>query len=217
MDINKINIDEAYDSPPIWYDIRGLFILWFSYRSSLIKQIKFFSYFKPDSSHLEVAIGSGSLFQIIYYWIKITSRLPNRIVGFDYAPAMLEGARKKFEGNKKIELIVADATNLPFRDESFDTINVSNSLHCIPNYQKAIQEAARVLKPKGVMSLNALIIPEGRLQSIALKINQWGIKKGILQRAFEVHEVLKSLELASFEVVEKFKDGNCLYVRAQKK
>jgi len=163
-----------------------------------------------------VAIGSGSLFQIIFYWLKLTKSLPAKIVGFDYAPTMLNGARKKFKKQYQIELHVADATNLPFESSSFDTVNIANSLHCIPNFQKSISEAARILKPNGVLSLNALLVPSGRNKELATRINTWGIKKGILQRPFKEDEVLESIKSVELTILEKFNDGNCLYLRAQK-
>ncbi len=41
--LEKISIDEAYDSEPWCYDARGLLILTFAYRSTLPVQIKFFA------------------------------------------------------------------------------------------------------------------------------------------------------------------------------
>lgn len=49
----------------------------------------------------------------------------------------------------KARLFVADAENLPFKDNTFDFIYSWGVLHHTPNYQKAIREIHRVLKPDG--------------------------------------------------------------------
>lgn len=213
---SKINVDEAYDSPPIWYDIRGLFILWVTYKSTLRKQVVFFSQFEKNHRHLEVAIGSGSLFRIIYCWSFIKRKFPTSVIGFDYAPSMLAGALKKFKGNKTIQLEVADATYLPYESESFDSVHLANAVHCIPDYPKALTEIYRVLKDDGVFRVNVLLPPQGFLKSISNRVNQWGIRKGILQGPIESTEFIEHLQKLNFKRIENFRQGNCLYVKARK-
>ncbi len=41
-DESLAKIEKAYDSPPLWYDIRGFFVLTFAYRSTLWAQIALF-------------------------------------------------------------------------------------------------------------------------------------------------------------------------------
>lgn len=45
----------------------------------------------------------------------------------------------------------ADATDLPYEDESFDAIVIANALHIMPNPEWAIREMKRVLKSDGVI------------------------------------------------------------------
>jgi ubiquinone/menaquinone biosynthesis C-methylase UbiE len=52
--------------------------------------------------------------------------------------------------NKYKKLVTADARYLPFKDKSFSTIVSISVLEHIPNMQKAIKEAYRVLKPGGI-------------------------------------------------------------------
>lgn len=47
------------------------------------------------------------------------------------------------------DLMVADAENLPFKDNFFDLVYSSGVLHHTPNTHNAINEIYRVLKPKG--------------------------------------------------------------------
>ena len=71
--------------------------------------------------------------------------------GIDLTPQMIEAAKaKNMEG---VELIVGDCENLPFADESFDTVICSQSFHHYPNVQNFFNSVYRVLKPNGRLIL----------------------------------------------------------------
>ncbi|MFQ6083608.1 MAG: class I SAM-dependent methyltransferase [Candidatus Aminicenantia bacterium] len=61
---------------------------------------------------------------------------------------------------------VADATDLPFSENSFDAVFAFGILHHIENWQKAISEIYRVLKPGGYFSFEEFFF-----KSRILKIN----------------------------------------------
>lgn len=73
--------------------------------------------------------------------------------GVDFSPQMLKLAHKyaaKF--NLKVKLTLADATSLPYGDNSFDCAIAVAVYHNIPGEEqrrKALQELYRVLKPDG--------------------------------------------------------------------
>ena len=174
-------IAAAYDSPPLWYDIRGFFILTFAYNSTLSHQLRFFGpNFGPR--HLEVACGSGTLLDLVLRWRR-WKRLPDvEVVGIDYAEPMLAGAFKRFAGKPNVRIEHADATALPFADASFDTINVANAIHCFPDVDGALRDIRRVLKPGGSMATNVLLFPRGLwpFRQVADRLDRWGMRKGIL-------------------------------------
>jgi ubiquinone/menaquinone biosynthesis C-methylase UbiE len=209
-------IERAYDAPPWWYDLRGLFILTFAYRSGLLSQLRLFGD-RIGPQHLEVAIGSGSLFELVIARRRLMGRpLPRRVVAFDLAPAMLAGARRRFARTSWIELLAADVERLPLADASFDTANVANAAHCFRDLDAALREVRRVLRPGGTLTLNALLHPRGgRLaRRIAAAIDAWGMKKGILESPFEAGDVLTRVGAAGF-VVERWNvHGNALDVVA---
>src|SRR5262249_54960875 len=66
--------------------------------------------------------------------------------GVDLSEGAIALARRKFPES---EWMVADATKLPFPDASFDVVAFSSVLHHIPDYQPAVTEALRVLRPGG--------------------------------------------------------------------
>jgi len=73
------------------------------------------------------------------------------VTGLDVSKEALEGAPDS------IRAVIGSAENMDFEDASFDAAIYVASLQFIDNYEEAIQETARVLKPKGrllVMLLN---------------------------------------------------------------
>lgn len=215
LDINKVDV--AYSSDPWWYDLRGFLILTFAYRSTLPAQIRFFAK-NIGPQHLEVAIGTGTLFELILKWRRWKKLPLADIIGFDYAERMLHGAQKRFLKEKKITLLRADASHLMFKDNSFDTVNIANSFHCLPEVDSSIHEIYRVLKKGGTFAGNCLLEPKGHglFDRLSCRINHWAIKKGILFRAYDSEEVVNILLKSKFEIKSLEITGNCLNFVAQK-
>jgi len=210
-------IAQAYRSEPWWYDVRGFFILTFAYNSTLPGQLRFFGR-NFGADHLEVACGTGTLLELVLRWRR-WKRLPStKIVGIDYAESMLAGALHRFRGQPDLDFQHADAAMLPFADNSFDTANIANSVHCFPDVSGALRGVHRVLKPNGTLAANVLLYPtgDGVLGRIATRINDWGMRKGILYRPYEAEEVRRIVREAGFDIVFDEVTGNCLNLLARK-
>ena len=91
---------------------------------------------------LEVGIGAGRT--IGFYPADV------RLTGIDLSPVMLEAARSRAAAlGRQVDLRVGDAMALDFPDAGFDTVAFCLTLCTVPDDRRAIEEAARVLRPGG--------------------------------------------------------------------
>lgn len=111
---------------------------------------------------LEVAMGTGAQL------VELGRRNPTgRTVGIELSDGMLAQARKRVAAagiEQRVELMRADALQLPFEDQSFDLVVNSYTLDLLPrdDIPRALTEFGRVLRPGGRMVLSNMTIGERR-------------------------------------------------------
>lgn len=90
------------------------------------------------------------------------------------ASAEMIAEAKRDNQSAKLHFSVQDMFHLPYADQSFDVVIVSNALHIVPHPEKALIEFRRVLKNDGTLIAptftHAENSPWGNLQALALKI-----------------------------------------------
>jgi ubiquinone/menaquinone biosynthesis C-methylase UbiE len=85
-----------------------------------------------------------------------------RIMAADAAISMLELARYNVEIaglGQRIQLTHVDAKRMPFADGMFDVVMSNSIIHHIPEPLAVLREAARVLKPGGLLFFRDLLRP----------------------------------------------------------
>lgn len=94
---------------------------------------------------LEIGVGMGADH---LEWAKSQ---PASLTGVDLTPRAIEFCEQRLAlYNLRSDLRVADAENLPFRDNSFDIVYSYGVLHHSPDTAQAIREVGRVLRPGGI-------------------------------------------------------------------
>jgi len=73
------------------------------------------------------------------------------VVAIDFSEEMLRAGRAKLSETDAIEIIAADARELPLEDASVDAIICGFGFRNVPELSRAIAECARVLRPGGTI------------------------------------------------------------------
>jgi ubiquinone/menaquinone biosynthesis C-methylase UbiE len=102
---------------------------------------------KPGLRILEIGGGRGAGARLI----KNTFH-PSRIHAMDLDVKMIRMAHTylRTEDRTGIDFCVADAAVLPFPEHSMDAVFGFGVLHHVPDWQSALKEVVRVLKPGGI-------------------------------------------------------------------
>lgn len=113
--------------------------------------------FNQHKKVLEVACNMGTTA------IQLAKQYECEIIGVDLDEEALEKARKNIKENQVEHLVQvqrANATKLPFADESFDIVINEAMLTMLPieAKEKAIREYLRVLKPNGFLLTHDVVL-----------------------------------------------------------
>lgn len=112
---------------------------------------------RSGSKILDVATGTGK--QAFAF-----AKKGYYVTGIDLSEDMLKVAIKK-NNYENVKFEIADATNLPFEDSSFDVSCVSFALHdmILTIREKTLKEMVRVTKPKGTIMVIDYALPRNKI------------------------------------------------------
>lgn len=116
---------------------------------------------------------------------------PSRLVAFDLMPEMVELATK----HTTAEFFIGNITATGLPPGTFDAVFIFDVLHHEPEWHRALQEMARVLKAGGVLMVEE---PSNRLVRLGNLLGMyhppeamfgWGeLRRGLLATGFEILE-----------------------------
>jgi len=98
-------------------------------------------YLNKTDKVLELGCGTGLI-------LKEVNKSVSKAIGIDLSEKMLEKAKKR-----GLEVYHAEASNMPFEDNTFDLVYSYKVLAHIEAIEKTLHEIKRVLKPNGVAVL----------------------------------------------------------------
>lgn len=130
---NALQTYSQYEQLPFWQALDAItFARW---RKAI----------KPGSRLLDIGCAQGrSTFKIVSPDLDV--------VAFDISKALVRQALDRAEradASAHVTFMVADATTLPFLDESFDYVLTYGVLHHLPEPRQICSEISRILKPGG--------------------------------------------------------------------
>jgi len=123
------------------YDILNPYLYTGKMRDEIVSQIKIGAALRV----LDVGCGTGYT-----TWGVLNRRDVCEVVCLDMNPVQLNRASKNLHSKKaKLSISRGDAENLPFVDESFDTVISVGAVEYFPDPEKVLKELARVANPNG--------------------------------------------------------------------
>ncbi|RIK10737.1 MAG: methyltransferase type 11 [Acidobacteria bacterium] len=128
------------------------FILTSPLRNLILSPAALASRLSLEESDVVLEIGPGPG----YFSSEIAQRLPQgRLELFDLQPEMLKKARRRIQHHSLTNAgyTAGDATRLPYRDGVFDRVFLVAVLGEVPDHEACLQEAHRVLKADGQLSI----------------------------------------------------------------
>lgn len=126
----------------------------------------------PDPRRLYVDVGCGRGYYLHYY----AALGHARIVGIERDPAIAALAASALAGSSSAQVAIGSATSLPLPDASATGIVMSEVLEHVDDDARALREAARVLRPGGVV---ALTVPHDRYPWLWDPINRTRERLGV--------------------------------------
>jgi demethylmenaquinone methyltransferase / 2-methoxy-6-polyprenyl-1,4-benzoquinol methylase len=115
----------------------------------------------PGARVLDLACGTGDL-----AFAAAARATGGEVIGVDASPAMIDLARRRAAteaSGRAVRFVVGDISGLDVESASVDAVTAGYALRNVPDYDRAIAEIARVLKPGGVLATLDFYRPESSL------------------------------------------------------
>lgn len=156
---------------------------------------------------LEVGCGNG-------YYLSLLNRVGLKLdlTGVDIDQLALNDAIK-FIGDNKVKVVLANAVKLPFKDNSFDKIVMSEVIEHVDEEKAVLQEIYRVLKKGGILTLTTCNIDYPffwdpinfvlqHFFNTHIKAGFWAGIWNQHTRLYKIEQVEKLIKQTKFEVKE---------------
>lgn len=133
-------------------------------------------------------VGCGQGIDLVRY-----ARAGANVTGIDLTPRHAELARAHLAAHGLSGTVVlGDAEELPFDDDSFDRVSSNGVLHHTPNIEKALREIRRVLRPGGEARI--IVYNRSSLHYWLFQVGYWGLWKRRLFTEGSMEAVLSHVE-----------------------
>lgn len=144
---------------------------------------------KKDQSYLEVGCGNGHVCK------HLAGKYQLNVTGTDVDPEMIRFAEENSDDIPNCRFVVADATAMPFDNNTFDIILSFGVIHHIANWEKVLDEMSRLLKPHGFLIFGDLAYSGVVTRIFKPIVNKYGI--------YTIDDVIHCLTRNGFKIVHR--------------
>jgi len=160
-------VKKSYAKVAWFYDFWG----WLT-ESKAAKKVIELARIENNSRILEVAVGTGLVYK------ELVKKNPNgQNIGIDLSEAMLKKAKRRMSGfsESHFELLIGNALDLEFEDNSFDILINNFMIDLMPDedFNPILSEFYRVVKPGGIAVISTFSFGYKRIH----KFWHWIAKK----------------------------------------
>ena len=126
---------------------------------------------QPGSNVLDIGCGAG--FDL--YVAKCLAGESARVCGIDLTPEMVDRARKNLDecGMGSIEITHVSSDEIPYDDNTFDTVISNGVINLSPCKQELFQEIFRVLKNGGKLQFADVVLEKELPGTLAGSLEAW--------------------------------------------
>ena len=111
---------------------------------------------RPGQRILDLAAGTGASSVAL-------ARSGAEVVAGDFSPGMIAEGRRRHGDVPHLSFTQADATDLPFEDDSFDAVTISFGLRNVADPKRGLAEMLRVTRPGGRLVVCEFSHPRSRV------------------------------------------------------
>ncbi len=144
----------------------------------------------PNARVLEIGSGSGGGIELLFNSFKAA-----RVDAFDLDSRMVRLAAKRHRSpSEKIMIWQGNVRHIPVKDKTYEAVFDFGTLHHVVDWQTAIEEVYRVLKPGG-----RFYIEEITRQFIVHPLGRW-LTDHPQQNRFDHDDLVEALEYSGYTV-----------------
>lgn len=122
------------------------------YLRGIVQKLQEISRLAPDKKILEIGCGNGIGTRLIHEYFK-----PSEFIATEYDDSLVEVTKEKVK-DLNVTIEQADASNFRFANDEFDAVIGLSVIHHIPNWEDALNELHRIIKPDGLLIIKELSI-----------------------------------------------------------
>lgn len=161
-----------------------------------------FAQIKPGQVVIDLGSGAGN----DCFIARAETGQTGKVIGIDFAPNMVEKARKNAEKLKfnNVEFRQGDIESMPVTNEMADVIVSNCVLNLVPNKRNVFKEIYRVLKPGGHFSISDIVLVGDLPENLQKAAEMYA---GCVSGAIQKEEYLRLIDEIGFKntIIQKEK------------